>query len=152
MMQAKEARRVTVDVSAWPDMILVLLGFRVGGVRGLPSFIKIGRGLADIRRGPPDGLLHSDQCFYAWNHVGIRQYWRDLDSLEAFTRSSPHSGWWREFLADRHGNGFWHEAFSARGGMEAIYVDMPALPGAGAFAPAVAAQGRLLSSRGRLAR
>ncbi len=151
-MQAKVAQRVTVDVSAWPDMVMVLLGFRVGALRGLPSFLSIGRGLAAIRRSPPDGLLHSDGALYAWNHVGIRQYWRDLESLEAFTRSDPHGGWWRAFLADRHGNGFWHEAYSARGGMEAIYVDMPQAPGLGAFAPARAAKGRLLSSRGRLGR
>ncbi|MHC9417297.1 monooxygenase family protein [Sphingomonas citri] len=72
--------------------------------------------------------------------------------MEAFTRSESHGGCWREFLADRHGNGSWHEAYSARGGMEAIYVDMPEPLGLGAFAPPMAAQGRLLSSRGRLGR
>jgi hypothetical protein len=151
-MQATPPTRTTVDLAAWPDLVVVLLGFRVGGLRGLPSFLGIGRGLAAIRRTPPDGLLASLQYLYGWNHIGIRQYWRDLDSLEAFTRASPHSGWWKDFLADRHGNGFWHETYAAGGGMEAIYVDMPAAPGLGAFAPRRPAQGRLLSSRGRLGR
>ncbi|MBW6529512.1 DUF4188 domain-containing protein [Sphingomonas sp. RRHST34] len=82
----------------------------------------------------------------------MRRYRRDLDSLEAFTPSEPHGGCWREFLADRHGNGFWQEAYSARGGMESIYVDMPEPLGLGAFAPPRAAPGPLLSSRGRLGR
>ena len=151
-MQASDARRVTVDLTQHPDLVMILLGFRVGRLRGLPSFIGIGRGLSEIRRSPPDGLLGHDQFLFGWNHVGIRQYWRDLESLEAFTRAMPHAGWWRDFLADRHGNGFWHEAYAMRGGMEAIYVDMPSAPGLGAFAPPVAAQGRMMSSRGRLAR
>lgn len=151
-MQANDARRMTVDLAAWPDLVVVQLGFRVGHLRGVPSFLRIGRGLAEIRRSPPDGLLGSQSCLYGWNHVGFRQYWRDLDSLEAFTRAMPHGGWWKDFLSDRHGNGFWHEAYSARGGMKAIYVDMDAAPGLGAFAPQVPAHGRLLSARGRLGR
>lgn len=151
-MQAGDAKRMTVDLRDWPDLIVVLLGFRVGSLRGLPSFLRIGRGLAEIARDPPAGLLASFSCLHGWNHVGIRHYWRDLDSLEAFTRSMPHAGWWKDFMADRHGNGFWHEAYAARGGMEAIYVDMPAAPGLGAFAAPLPAHGPLLSSRGRLGR
>ena len=151
-MQATPARRTTVDLAGYPDLVMVLLGFRVGRWRGVPSLLGIGRGLAQIGRNPPAGLLSHQQFFFAWNHVGIRQYWRDLDSLEAFTRSMPHAGWWRAFLADRHGNGFWHEAFAMRGGMEAIYVDMPGAPGLGSFAPTRPAQGPMMSSRGRLGR
>ncbi len=151
-MQASDARRMTVDLAAWPDLVVVMLGFRVGSLRGLPSFLRIGRGLREIAQSPPDGLLAAHQCLHGWNHVGIRQYWRDLDALEAFTRSMPHAGWWKDFLADRHGNGFWHEAYAARGGMEAIYVDMPHAPGLGAFAPELPAHGRLMSSRSRLGR
>jgi hypothetical protein len=36
-------------------------------------------------------LLESEQFLSALNHVGIRQYWRDLESLEVVTRSEPRS-------------------------------------------------------------
>jgi hypothetical protein len=39
-------------------------------------------------------------------------------------RSSP-SGWWQRFLKDSGGTGFWHETYFRRGGMEAVYDDVP---------------------------
>jgi hypothetical protein len=39
----------------------------------------------------------------------MRQYWRDLDSLERWARSLPHRQWSQQFLRDRGGTGFWHE-------------------------------------------
>ena len=57
-------------------------------------------------------------------HLGMRQYWRDLDSLERWTRSEPHRRWWQQFLKDSGGTGFWHEAYFMSGGAEAIYDDM----------------------------
>ena len=32
--------------------------------------------------------------------------------------------WWRDYLRDRAGTGFWHETYFSRGGVEAIYDDM----------------------------
>jgi len=142
--------RATVDLSGFPDLVMVLLGFRVGSIRGLPALMRLGRGLSTIARDPPDGLLHHDQMLFGWNHVGLKHYWRDLDSLHRFTRSAPHDGWWRDFLSDRHGCGFWHEAYSARGGVEAIYVGIETPVGLGSFAPARRPEGPFLSSRDRL--
>lgn len=140
----------TVDLAAYPDLVMVLLGFRIGSIRGLPSLMRIGRGLREVTRDRPDGLLCHDQMLFGWNHLGMKQYWRDLDALGRFTRSASHSGWWREFLIDRHGCGFWHEAYSARGGVEAIYVGMSDPVGLATFAPAQHPEGPLLSSNGRL--
>ncbi len=146
-----DVKRTTVDLSAYPDLVMVLLGFRVARLRGLPALMRIGRGLGQVVETPPDGLLRHEPMLLGWNHLGMKQYWRDLDSLGRFTRSAPHSGWWREFLADDHGCGFWHEAYSARGGVEAIYVGIDVAPGLGSFAPARSPEGPLLSSRERLA-
>ena len=143
-------RRETVDLSTFPDLVVIMLGFKVRRFRALPGLFNVGRGLAAIQRDPPDGLLHHQQCLFAWNHVGIRQYWRDLDCLEAFTRSAPHAVWWRDFLKDTRGSGFWHEAYSARGGMEAIYVGMPERSGFSTFAPIRNPIGPFMSSRDRL--
>lgn len=43
-------------------------------------------------------------------------------------------GAWRDFLRDSGGTGFWHELYSMRGGMEAVYDDMPAPVGMAGFA------------------
>jgi hypothetical protein len=143
--------RQTVDLSGYPDLVVILLGFRVRRLRGIGALLGIGRGMTAIVRDRPDGLLAHEQFLFALNHVGIRQYWRDLESLEQFTRAVPHALWWRDFLRDSRGAGFWHETYSARRGIEAVYVDMPAPFGLGRFAPAREPVGPFLSARQRLA-
>jgi hypothetical protein len=148
-MQDKPQRQ-SVDLSTYPDLVVVILGFRVRRLRGLLTMIGIGKGLGEIARNAPDGLLASEQFFFALNHVGIRQYWRDLDSLERFTRSAPHAQWWRDFSKNTGGAGFWHESYSKRGGMEAVYIDMPESIGFGRFAEPLQPVGPFLSARARL--
>jgi Domain of unknown function (DUF4188) len=80
-------------------------------------------------------------------HVGMRQYWRDFESLERFTRAEPHREWWKQYLRDTGGTGFWHELYSVRGGFESIYVDVQHAIGFLRFAMAVPAKGGLFSSR-----
>ena len=82
----------------------------------------------------------------------MRQYWRDFESLERWARSEPHRTWWREFLRDSGGTGFWHEAYFMRGGMEAVYDDMVKDTGFLCFAPAQPARGAMFSARGRVQR
>ncbi|CAO4174119.1 monooxygenase family protein [Methylorubrum populi] len=144
-------RRESVDLSDHPDLVVVYLGFRVGRLQGLKALLGIGRGLARMQREKPDGLLAHENLVYGLTHVGMRQYWRDLESLEAFTRSDPHKIWWRDFGRDPAGNGFWHEAYRLSGGMEAIYVGMPRRIGLASFAAARDPQGPFMTSRQRLA-
>ena len=129
---------------------MILLGFKAYRLRALPALLSLGKGFAEIGRNPPEGLLREERSFYSWNHFGFREYWRDLDALERFTRSAPHAGWWRDFLKDNRGAGFWHEAYNARGGIEAVYVAMPERTGLAAFAPIRAPIGPFLSGRDRL--
>jgi hypothetical protein len=82
-------------------------------------------------------------------HLGMRQYWRDFDTLEAWSRSTPHREWWRDFLRSSGGTGFWHEPYFMRGGMEAVYDDIPGRLGFGQFAPLQAARGPMFSARNR---
>jgi hypothetical protein len=102
----------------------------------------------------PEGLLLHENVFYSLfpPHVGMRQYWRDFESLERWARSEPHREWWQRFLRDSGGTGFWHETYFMRGGMEAVYDDMGAAAGLLAFAPARPARGAMFSARGRAAR
>jgi hypothetical protein len=79
-------------------------------------------------------------------HAGMRQYWRDLDSLMKWTRSDPHRQWWQEFLRNSGGTGFWHETYFRRGGVEAIYDDIATPIGFASFAPVVPARGPMFGA------
>ena len=144
------ATRQSVDLSGYPDLIVIILGLRVRRWRGVQTLMNIGSGLSSIQRNRPDGLLLHENFLFSLRHVGMRQYWRDLESLERFTRSEPHAAWWRDFLKDSGGTGFWHECYRMSGGMEAVYVDMPGPVGFGHFAPPQKPIGPVLSARERL--
>jgi hypothetical protein len=82
-------------------------------------------------------------------HLGMRQYWRDFESMEAWARSMPHQAWWQDFVRNSGGTGFWHETYFVNGGIEAIYDDIPVAIGLSQFAPRQKAQGAMLSARKR---
>ena len=145
-----QSTRVSPDLSPYPDLVVVYLGFRARGLRGIRRMMGLGAGFRSIKNNPPDGLLRNEAVLWGWMHVGMRQYWRDLSSLEAFTRSAPHSGWWREFARGAGGTGFWHETYRRTGGIEGIYIDMPPL-GLGAFTEARVPAGDFKTARQRLA-
>jgi hypothetical protein len=144
------SRKFSVDLSPYPDLVVVYLGFRVRGLRGIRQMMGLGSGVRSITESPPDGLLRHEFLLWGWMHVGMRQYWRDLPSLEAFTHSAPHSGWWRNFARGAGGTGFWHESYRRTGGVEGIYIDMPPVGLAGFAAPRAPA-GDFKSARQRLA-
>jgi hypothetical protein len=148
----ERATRETVDLSAYPDLIVIYLGMRMRTPRGVLQFLRLGREIRQSVDARPDGLLLHEQLIYGLLHGGMRQYWRDLDALEAWTRTLPHQRWWRDFLRDPQGTGFWHELYSMRGGFEAVYDAMPGPLGFGRFAPREPARGRMFGARGRLAR
>lgn len=144
-----QAQRRSVDLAAWPDLVVIYLGMRVANLRGLATLFRIGRGLAALRRSPPEGLLAQEFLMFGPLHAGVRQYWQDFAALERFTKNDPHRAWWVGFLADNGGTGFWHETYSARQGIEAIYIGMPPL-GLARFAPERVPQGPYMTARGRL--
>jgi hypothetical protein len=147
----RSAPRRSVDLSAWPDLVVIYLGMRVRNLRGLATLFRIGRGLTDLRKIPPDGLLAHETLLLGPLHLGMRQYWRDFEALERVTKENPHRAWWLGFLKDNGGTGFWHETYSARRGIEAIYIGMPPL-GLARFAPERVPQGPYMTARERLER
>jgi Domain of unknown function (DUF4188) len=150
--QRAGVNRRTVDLSSFPDLVVIYLGMRVRELRGLGKLIRTGRQIqAGVAPNPPGLLLHENFVFsLVPPHFGMRQYWRDLDALERWTRELPHQQWWKEFLRDSAGTGFWHETYLMRGGIEAIYDDIDKPIGLMAFAPAEKARGRMFSARTRL--
>jgi hypothetical protein len=79
----------------------------------------------------------------------MRQYWRDFDALESWSRTLPHKAWWSEYLRDRGGTSFWHETYFRRGGIETMFVDTGETIGLSRVAPAVRAEGPMFAARAR---
>jgi hypothetical protein len=149
---ASKVSRVTVDLSPYPELVVIYLGMRVNTLRGLKTLLSFGPRISAAVAANPDGLLlHENLMFSLFPpHAGMRQYWRDFGSLEAWARSMPHQKWWTDFVRDSGGTAFWHETYFMRGGMEAIYDDLPARLGFLQFAPAQPARGGMFSARKRL--
>jgi fumigallin biosynthesis monooxygenase-like protein len=149
---AGSVKRMTVDLSDYPDLVVVYLGMRVNLLSGLKTLFGFGPKIQNSVDANPAGLLRHEYLLISLfpPHLGMRQYWRDFQSLEAWTRSEPHRAWWKQFLRDSGGTGFWHETYFLRGGIEAIYDDIHQPLGLMAFAPSREARGSMFSSRQRL--
>jgi fumigallin biosynthesis monooxygenase-like protein len=149
---SERVKRQTVDLSAYPDLVVIYLGIRVNKLRGLRKLLTVGPQIQKSVAEKPEGLLRHEQFFFSFFplHLGMRQYWRNFAALEAWTRSGFHRGWWKDFLRDSGGTGFWHETYFMRGGMEAIYDDIPMRVGFMQFAPAHEATGSMFAARQRL--
>lgn len=145
--------RQTVDLS-YPDLVVVYLGMRGNRLYGLRTLMGYGPKIGRSADAQPEGLLAHEPLLWSLMpmHVGIRQYWRDLPSLMAWVRSEPHRFWWRDFLGDSGGTGFGHETYLRRGGMEAVYDDIPKKRGFAAFAPVHPARGSSFGTAARVGR
>jgi hypothetical protein len=148
----KRVERRTVDLSGYPDLVVIYLGMRVNRLTGLKTLFGFGPKISNSVAQKPEGLLlHENFIFSLFPlHAGMRQYWKDFATLEAWTRSEPHRVWWKNFLRDSGGTGFWHETYFIRGGFEAIYDDVPKPLGLLNFAPSQVATGSMFSARHRL--
>jgi len=130
------------------------LGMRVNRRTGLRTLLGFGPKIAKAVAEQPEGLLLHENFVISLlpPHMGMRQYWRDFDSLERWARSEPHRAWWKQLLGDTGGTGFWHEAYFMRGGMETVYDDIEQPLGFLQFAPVQPARGALFSARTRAQR
>lgn len=145
--------RQTVDLSQYPNLVVVYLGMRVNRLTGLKTLFGFGPQISTSVAAKPDGLLLHENFLFSFFpvHAGMRQYWRNMESLLAWTRSEPHRLWWKNFLRDSGGTGFWHETYLMRGGMEAIYDDVAKPIGFMRFAPVKFARGPMFSAAHRAA-
>lgn len=76
------------------------------------------------------------------NHFA--QYFQDPHN-----QTNPKLQWWKSFLKNSGGTGFWHETYLMKGGMEAIYDDLTKPIGFLQFAPAVQARGPMFGATAR---
>src|SRR5215471_1442261 len=148
---ATKVNRQTVDLSCYPDLVVIYLGMRVNRVTGLKVLMGLGPQIAKSAAAHPEGLLLHEFFLFSFfpTHIGMRQYWRDMDTLLEWSRSEPHRNWWKNFLRDSGGTGFWHETYLMRGGMECVYDDVPKPVGMMNFAPLSPARGSMFGSAQR---
>jgi fumigallin biosynthesis monooxygenase-like protein len=148
---ADAPKRTMVDLSAYPDLVVIFLGMRVEEARGFETLQTLGPQIQAAVDEQPDGLLLHERITFSEEplHVGMRQYWRDFEALEAWSRTLPHKQWWTDYLRDRGGTSFWHETYFRRGGFETMYVDVDDPVGLARFAPSVRADGPMFSARER---
>jgi hypothetical protein len=147
------ALRQTVDLSAFPDLVVVYLGMRVNVLTGIKTLLGFGPKIEDSFAAEPNGLLLHENLIYLFfpPHFGMRQYWRDFESLERCARRTS-KGLVEAIFAGYRGTGFWHELYAVRGGFEAMYVDVQQPTGFLRFATPFPAKGDLFSARDRLRR
>lgn len=149
-----KVNRLTVDLSQFPDLVVIYLGMRVNRLTGLKTLAGFGPKISNSVAAAPNGLLRHEFFLFSLfpMHLGMRQYWRDTESLLAWSRSEPHREWWKNFLRDSGGTGFWHETYFMQGGMEAIYDDLAKPIGFMHFAPVVPARGPMFGAAHRAAK
>jgi len=82
-MSAK-VQRSTVDLSSFPDLVVIYLGMRVRTLAGVKTVFRFGPKIKAAVDAKPEGLLLHENVFYSLFplHAGMRQYWRDFASLE----------------------------------------------------------------------
>lgn len=139
-------RKIVPDFSAYPHLVVIYLGLQVRTLSGMKTALKFGPPIDKAGATRPDGLLHyENRIIYQFFpfHVGMRWYWRDMESLTAWAKSEPHRQWWKDFTKDTHGVRIWHETYFMQGGMEAIYAESTKPVGFSAFLPMQEARGSL---------
>ncbi len=151
-MRNLNPERCTVDLTVYPDLVVIYLGMRANSLRGLWTLLRTGPEIDRAVAERPEGLLlHESFIVSLWPlHLGMRQYWRDFDALEVWTRTGQHRQWWQRFVRDPAGTTFWDETYTQRGGIEAIYSDRARPVGLQRFAPVVPARGAHFLARQRL--
>ena len=93
----KSSARSSSDLSIFPDMVVIYLGMRDQYVAGVSRRCSgWGRRSRALSGGQTRWWLLHENLLYSLRHVGMRQYWRDFESLEAWSRSEPHRTWWRQ--------------------------------------------------------
>ena len=109
--------RETVHLSRFPDLVVIYLGIRVEGPRGFETLGALSPQIEAAVAAGPDGLLLHENITYSEEpvHVGMRQYWRDFQSLEAWANTSPTSRGGRPISATAAAPSFWHETYFRRG-------------------------------------
>src|SRR4051812_46485269 len=92
--------RQSVDLGAYPDLVVIYLGMRANSLRGFKTMVGFGPRIKKSVDANPEGLLLHENLVFSFfpPNFGMRQYWRNFESLERWARSGVHAEWWKSFL------------------------------------------------------
>lgn len=149
--------RMTAHIEG--SFVVFLIGMRVNRLRSVRKWSLVvqamPRMLQELGARPELGLLGGEMFFY-WRGIGLIQYWRSFDHLEAYAKGREHAHLpaWQAFnrAVGADGTvGIWHETYLVEAGRhEAIYGNMPPF-GLAAATVGVPATGSRAAARTRLA-
>jgi hypothetical protein len=78
---AMRIQRMGVNLSAYPDLVVIYLGMRVRNLQGLKTLASFGPQISAAVEEKPEGLLLHESLLYSlFRCTGMRQYWRDFRS------------------------------------------------------------------------
>lgn len=68
--------RQTVDLSSYPNLVVVYLGMRVNALMGIKTLVDFGPKISNAVAAKPAGLLLHETIVFSLfpPHVGMRQY------------------------------------------------------------------------------
>src|SRR5258708_35017905 len=97
--------RQTVDLSGYPDLVVIYLGMRVNTFFGIKTVLGFGPKIKDSVAAKPDGLLLHEPVIFSLfpMHAGMRQYWRDFQSLERGWAPAAHILFCEKILRESRG-------------------------------------------------
>ena len=89
-----QVQRATVDLSAYPDLVIIYLGMRVNALRGLLTIAGLGPQIMAAGQAKPEGLLHCEQNiiysifpFQIWNALVLERF-RNHGSVDTLPTTS----------------------------------------------------------------
>jgi len=140
-------------------LVVFLIGMRINHVHKIGKWLPVARAmprmLAELRAEPASGFLGSEYLLGGPRTLVALQYWRDFDSLEAYSRARDREHWpaWVAFnkaVGSDGTVGIFHETYAVpRGASETIYANMPPF-GLGRLAGLVPAAGSRSAARARM--
>jgi hypothetical protein len=86
-------RREAPDCSACPDLFVIMLGMQVHTGYGLKTLLGLGKPFDAAGVTRPEGLLYyKNRTIFSLRPapIGMRWYLRDMQSLQACSKSDPH--------------------------------------------------------------
>jgi hypothetical protein len=138
--------------------VVFVIGMRINSWRKVTRWLSVAaampRMLRELAEQPELGYL-GGKVWFGQTIVAV-QYWRDVESLNAYARAREHEHLpaWKEFNRAIGGSGdvgIFHETYRVEpGAYECVYVNMPRI-GLGAVAERMPATGSLEDAEGRMA-
>ena len=71
---AQRPKRETVNLSEYPDLVVIYLGMRVNALTGIKTLLGFGPKISQAVNAKPAGLLLHENLLYSLRHFGMRQY------------------------------------------------------------------------------